>query len=86
MLSLIFSRVKASLDNSSTPTCWYMRRNISGDFGCIVSPKVRFWIMYGFAFCSNIREDVICELIGGWEGNGLMLIFLFCWTLIGDLM
>ena len=80
MLWLISSSVKASLDSSSPPTFWHMRRNVSGDFGCIVSPKVRFWIMYGFALCSNVWEDSICELIGGCEGDGCMIILLgFDW-------
>ena len=42
--------------------------------------------MYGLALCSNVWDDTICELISGWGGDGFMLIFLFCWTLIGDLM
>ena len=42
MVSLIITRMKASLDSSSPPTFWHMRRNVSGDFGCIASLKVRF--------------------------------------------
>ena len=32
--------------------------------------------MYGFTLCSNVLEDTICELIGGWEGDGFLLIFI----------
>ena len=77
MLSLISSRVKESLDNSSPPIFWYMRRNLFGDFVCISSSKVKFWIIYGFTLCSNGREDAVCELIGGWQGGKLRLMFCF---------
>lgn len=67
-----------SLDNSSSPTFWYMIRNVSSNFGCISSTKVKFWVMYGFALSSNVREDNIYELIGGWEGDE----FRFCFVLL----
>ena len=78
MLSLICSKVKKWLNSSSPSSFWYTRRNVFSDFVCILSPKVKFWIMYGFALCSSGREDTVCELIGGWESGKFRLLFLFC--------
>ena len=50
MLLLISSRVNASLDSSSPPTFWEMRWTQSD-----TSLNVRFFLMYGFTFCSDLR-------------------------------
>ena len=77
-LPLIFSsRMKAPLDNSSLPTFWYIRRNVFGDFVFISSSKVKLWNIYGFTLYSNGRDNTVCELIGGWKGGKLRLMFCF---------
>ena len=77
MLSFISSRVNTSLDISSLPTSWNMRRNIFDIFLYILSPNARLWCMYWYVLCYNWREDAVCEFIDGWEEVKVRLFFCF---------
>ena len=78
ILSLISSREKASLDNSIPPKIWYISRKVSGDFVCILSPKVKFWSVWIW--------DAVCDCIGVYEWWNFSLMFVFWGIVIEYLM
>ena len=86
ILSSISSRVKAPLNISSPPTFWYISRKVSGDFVCISSPKVKFWIMHGLSLFSVWIGDAVCECVGVCGLGDFNFTVLFCELFIGCLM